>query len=114
MDASPTNTPPSHATIGTGAFPRTNGVVDLYQEVDGVIAKPSDGGPGTLLLPTLADSFDLAMDNESKVGLVATLGAHTGMIGHGATWPGGEFETSPCCVRTRTRAPEETKGEPGS
>ena len=94
VGSSPTNTPPSHATIGTGAFPRTNGVVDLYQEVDGVIAKPSDGGPGTLLLPTLADSFDLAMDNESKVGLVATLGAHTGMIGHGATWPGGDRDVA--------------------
>ena len=94
VGSSPTNTPPSHATIGTGAFPRTNGVVDLYQEVDGVIAKPSDGGPGTLLLPTLADSFDLAMDNEPKVGLVATLGAHTGMIGHGATWPGGDRDVA--------------------
>ena len=30
IGSSPSNTPPIHATIGTGAFPRRHGVLDLY------------------------------------------------------------------------------------
>ena len=92
VGSSPSNTPPTHASIGTGAFPRRTGVVDLYQDVDGVIEKPSDHGPGPLLLPTLADLYDVAMDNEPVVGLVATLGAHTSMLGHGSAWEGGDAD----------------------
>ncbi|MGZ8581928.1 MAG: alkaline phosphatase family protein [Actinomycetota bacterium] len=92
IGSSPSNTPPTHATIGTGAFPRRHGVIDLYQQIDGVIDKPQQNGPGTLLLPTLADLYDVAHDNEPLVGVVATLGAHTGMVGHGAQWQGGDAD----------------------
>jgi hypothetical protein len=90
LGSSPSNTPPTHATIGTGAFPRRHGVVDLYQMIDGEIVKPQDEGPGQLALPTLADLYDVSMGNEPLVGVVATLGTHTGMIGHGAMWEGGD------------------------
>ena len=88
IGSSPSNTPPIHATIGTGAFPRRHGVIDLYQQIDGEIDKPQQEGPGTLLLPTLADLFDVAHGNEPLVGVIATLGAHTGMVGHGSQWDG--------------------------
>ena len=45
IGSSPSNTPPTHATIGTGAFPRRHGVVDLYQLIDGEIDKPQQHGP---------------------------------------------------------------------
>jgi len=90
IGSSPSNTPPTHATIGTGAFPRRHGVVDLYQVIDGEIDKPQQRGPATLELPTLADRYDAAMDNEPLVGVIATLGAHTGMVGHGSQFPGGD------------------------
>jgi hypothetical protein len=92
IGSSPSNTPPMHATIGTGAFPRRHGVIDLYQQIDGEIDKPQEDGPGTLLLPTLADLYDVAMDNEPVVGVIATLGAHTGMVGHGSQWDGGDAD----------------------
>ena len=92
IGSSPSNTPPMHATIGTGAFPRRHGVIDLYQQIDGEIAKPQQNGPGTLLLPSLADLYDVAMDNEPVVGVIATLGAHTGMVGHGSQWEGGDAD----------------------
>ena len=92
IGSSPSNTPPMHATIGTGAFPRRHGVIDLYQQIDGEIDKPQEDGPGTLLLPTLADLYDVAMGNEPVVGVIATLGAHTGMVGHGSQWEGGDAD----------------------
>jgi len=92
IGSSPSNTPPTHATIGTGAYPRRHGVIDLYQQVDGEIDKPQQGGPGTLLLPTLADLYDVAHGNEPLVGVIATLGAHTGMVGHGSQWDGGDTD----------------------
>ncbi len=92
IGSSPSNTPPMHATIGTGAFPRRHGVIDLYQQIDGEIDKPQENGPGTLLLPTLADLYDVAMRNEPVVGVIATLGAHSGMVGHGSQWEGGDAD----------------------
>lgn len=92
IGSSPSNTPPIHATIGTGAYPRRHGVIDLYQQIDGEIDKPQEDGPGTLLLPTLADLYDVSLGNEPLVGVIATLGAHTGMVGHGSQWEGGDAD----------------------
>ena len=92
VGASPSNTPTGHATIGTGAFPMRHGFVDEYIRVNGLIQKPNENGPGFLLEPTLADLYDLAMDNEPKVGAIATLAAHIMMMGHGAQWGGGDLD----------------------
>lgn len=89
-DAAPSNTPPSHAMIGTGAVPSSNGFTDEYLRVAGRIVKPNDRGPAYLVQPSLADVYDRAMDNEPIVGAIATLSAHLMMIGHGAMWHGGD------------------------
>ncbi len=109
IGSSPSNTPPTHAAIGTGAFPRRHGIIDLYQQVGGEIVKPQDDGPGVLRLPTLADLYDVAMDNEPVVGVVATLGAHTGMLGHGSLWEGGDRDIAV----TRELEDAETGGAEG-
>ena len=90
VGASPSNTPVGHATIGTGTFPRRNGFVDEYIRVNGQLQKPNENGPGFLLEPSLADLYDRAMDNEPKVGAIATLAAHIMMMGHGSQWGGGD------------------------
>ncbi|HEX6230184.1 MAG TPA: alkaline phosphatase family protein [Actinomycetota bacterium] len=90
VGASPSNTPIGHATIGTGTFPMRHGFVDEYIRMNGRLQKPNENGPGFLLDPTLADLYDRAMDNEPKVGAIATLAAHIMMMGHGAQWGGGD------------------------
>jgi Type I phosphodiesterase / nucleotide pyrophosphatase len=90
VGSSPSNTPPSHATIGTGAFPARNGVVDEYVRYGSTMAKPFDRGPGALLSPTLGDVYDRAKGNRPIVGTVATLGAHLAMMSHGSLWGGSD------------------------
>jgi hypothetical protein len=89
VGSSPSNTPPIHATIGTGAYPNSNGMLDEYMRA-GNIVKSNDLGPAMLMEPTLADLYDRAMGNEPIVGEVATLSAHLSMMGHGSMWGGGD------------------------
>jgi hypothetical protein len=90
VGASPSNTPTGHAMIGTGAFPADNGMVDEYVKVNNRIQKPNANGPAFMVLPTIADLYDRAMDNEPLVGGLASLSAHIMMIGHGSEWNGGD------------------------
>jgi predicted AlkP superfamily pyrophosphatase or phosphodiesterase len=90
VGSSPSNTPTGHATIGTGAFPAENGMVDEYVKVNNRIEKPNANGPAFMVSPALADLYDRAMDNEPEVGALATLSAHLMMIGHGSQWTGGD------------------------
>ncbi len=90
LRSAPANTPPSHATIGTGAYPRHHGMVDEYIWVNGKLQKPNAEGPTFMKLPTLADTYDVAMGNEPIVGGAASLSAHLMMMGHGLAWPGGD------------------------
>jgi hypothetical protein len=90
IDASPSNTPPTHATIGTGALPFRHGALDVSIRVNGRVQKPNENGPAFLLRPTLADLYDRAMDNAPVVGALATLSAHLLMLGHGSMWGGGD------------------------
>jgi Type I phosphodiesterase / nucleotide pyrophosphatase len=92
VGASPSNTPIGHATIGTGAFPHRHGFVDEYIRVNGRMQKPNENGPGFLLEPTLADLYDVALDNEPKIGAIATLAAHIMMMSHGSQWGGGDAD----------------------
>ncbi len=84
LDASPSNTPPSHATIGTGAFPSTHGIPDEFVRVGGRIERPLHLGPRVLRVPTLGDRYDLALDNEPLVGTVGSLSAHLLMMSRGS------------------------------
>jgi predicted AlkP superfamily pyrophosphatase or phosphodiesterase len=90
VGASPSNTPTGHATIGTGAFPADNGMVDEYVKVNNRIEKPNANGPAFMIAPALADLYDRAMNNEPLIGGLATLSAHLMMIGHGSQWTGGD------------------------
>ena len=90
LNSAPANTPPSHATIGTGAYPRRHGMVDEYIWINGSLQKPNAEGPTFMKLPTLADAYDLAMGNEPIVGGSASLSAHLMMMSHGRAWRGGD------------------------
>ena len=89
LNSAPANTP-SHATIGTGAYPRHHGFADEYIWINGSLQKPNAEGPTFMKLPTLADAYDLAMDNEPIVGAAASLSAHLMMMGHGLAWQGND------------------------
>ncbi|HXF35752.1 MAG TPA: alkaline phosphatase family protein [Actinomycetota bacterium] len=103
VGSSPSNTPPSHATIGTGAFPDRHGFMDEFIRLAGRIEKPNENGPAFLLLPTLADLYDRARGNRPLVGVVATLSAHVMMMSHGALWGGGDRDLA--VTRERGQAP---------
>lgn len=89
VGSSPSVTPAVHSTLGTGAFPRLHGVVDIRYTVDGRTVGARGEGPGSLQVPSLADVFDRDRDNEPIVGLVGSKGT-LGMLGQGALFPGGD------------------------
>jgi hypothetical protein len=90
VGAAQSNTPPGHAEIGTGAFPKTNGFIDEYVRLNDHTVQPTQDGPGLLLTPTFGDLYDIAHGNKPIVGAVATLAAHDLMMSHGALFNGGD------------------------
>jgi Type I phosphodiesterase / nucleotide pyrophosphatase len=89
VGSSPSVTPATHATMGTGVFPRTHGALDLRIRDGDHLVGPILNGPQYLLAPTLADDWDLDEGNRPVVGFVATEPA-LGMIGHGSYTKGGD------------------------
>jgi Type I phosphodiesterase / nucleotide pyrophosphatase len=102
VGSTPSITPAVHATIGTGNFPSTHGVVDTHIRVDGKLIDPWEGdlpletgaemSPAYLEGPTLADLWDRAQGNRSKVGLIAWDSWHLGMLGHGSFYDGADAD----------------------
>ena len=90
VGSSPTSTAQDHATIGTGAFPNHNGITGHHLIIGDRLTSPWNEGPAFLIEPTLADVYDLAMDNEPVVGIVGTVDIHFGMLGHGSFFTGGD------------------------
>lgn len=89
--SSPSVTPAIHATIGTGTFPNQHGIVDIPLRVDGeIVGSWPKARPSYLAVPSLADLFDRANDNEPLVGMIGDHGWHLGMIGHGSYLQGGD------------------------
>ena len=89
VGSSPSVTPAIHSTMGTGAFPRTHGIVDLRFRVEGAV-DPSAFERSTLMEgPSLADLYDVANENRPVIGMVGAEGT-LGMIGHGSAWEGGD------------------------
>lgn len=80
----------SHATIGTGAHPRTHGLLAKDMRIDGEVRTTEGFDHRLLLTPTLADLYDAATGNRALVGTVATLGIQLGMMGVGARTPHGD------------------------
>ena len=92
VGSSPSITPSTHATLGTGTFPAEHGISGIqYRGEDGKI-KVAFGlrDPSDLEVATFADDFDVALDNEPKVGLVGLRIWHMPMMGHGAAVEGGD------------------------
>jgi hypothetical protein len=83
----PAVTASAHATIGTGAFPRTHGITG-HNLRDGTKARKAFGElghaePGDILVPTLADLWSDATDNRAWVGELGYQIWHLGMLGRG-------------------------------
>lgn len=91
IGSTPSNTPPIHTTIGTGVFPREHGIPSVKMRAEPEFIDPYLGNNADRVrVPTLADIFDAERKGRSKVGVVATVNWHLGMIGKGAHHPGGD------------------------
>ena len=91
VGSSPSVTPAVHATIGTGAFPKRHGIVDMHvRDGEDVVDTFEEGNPRFLRIPTYADLYDRHNDNRPKIGMFAYHDFHAGMMGHGAQLPGGD------------------------
>ena len=94
VGSSPSITPATHTSLGTGAFPNRHGITAIpYRNDAGVIQTAFEGkDPSDLELTTFADQADRAFGNRSKVGLLGWTPWHMGMLGHGAQTPGGDAD----------------------
>jgi hypothetical protein len=90
VGSSPTSSAQIHATIGTGSFPQSHGVVGHSLRVDGRIVAPWRSGPEILLRPTLADLYAEAVGDRAVTGMLGTVPIQLGMLGQGAAWRGNE------------------------
>jgi Type I phosphodiesterase / nucleotide pyrophosphatase len=94
VGSSPSITPATHSSLGTGSYPRNHGVTAIeYRTDDGSLRDAfAKRNPSDLELTTMADEIDLALNNEPKVGMLAWKGWHLGMMGHGTMTPGGDAD----------------------
>jgi Type I phosphodiesterase / nucleotide pyrophosphatase len=94
VGSSPSNTPPVHANLGTGAYPRVHGVTGIKQRIEfGDVVFALDGREtSTLRVSTFADQIDQAFGGASEVGLVGFSSWQLGMLGHGAGLEGGDAD----------------------
>ncbi len=89
VGSTPSVTPAVHATIGTGAWPRAHGIVDIPMRHNGrIVGAYPDLSPKFLRMSTLADLYGRA-DERARLGMFADHGWHLGMLGHGAYEKGG-------------------------
>ncbi len=85
--SSPAVTACAHATIGTGAYPRTHGITG-HNIRDGSSVRKAYGDPGRadpsdILVPTLADRWVERNDGDVWVGEIGYQIWHLGMLGRG-------------------------------
>jgi hypothetical protein len=90
VGSSPSITPATHATIGTGAFPMRTGQVDGEFRIGPDLIRAGELGPQLLNMPTLADIYDRARDNEPIIGTLGSVTWHLNMMSHGALFTGGD------------------------
>ena len=87
MGSFPNVTASAHATIGTGAFPRTHGIAGHHLRRGGAIAtafgEPGAADPSDLLVPTLAEVWSERTGGRAWVGQIGYQLWHLGMIGSG-------------------------------
>jgi hypothetical protein len=94
VGSSPSITPATHATIGTGAFPMLTGQTDAEFRIGPDLVRAGALGPVLMMEPTLGDLYDRAMDNEPLVGALASVTWHLNMASHGALWGGGDRDVA--------------------
>jgi predicted AlkP superfamily pyrophosphatase or phosphodiesterase len=93
IGSSPSTTPPIHATLGTGAWPNSHGISGLNVRIDGEYVDPLGGFRADyLVIPTLADLYDLAAANVPVTGMLGSVSWHLGMIGHGTAIDGADAD----------------------
>jgi hypothetical protein len=91
VGSSPSVTPPIHATVGTGTFPKQHGIVDIpLRDGDRVVSSYDGRSPRYLDVPALADLYDLRVGNSSHVAMVGYKTWHLGMMGRGAFISGAD------------------------
>lgn len=94
VGSSPSDTPPIHTTIGTGVYPKTHGIIDLMMEIGSQMTGPFRSGPQHMESLSLGDEYDPSTGNDAKVGMVASVPGHLGMIGHGTFRNGGDADVA--------------------
>jgi hypothetical protein len=89
VGTSPTSTAQDHTVIGTGDFPYVNSLVAHHFRIGQTMTTPWAYGPNLIITPTLGDLY--SHDHPaSKIGEVATVPIHLGMMGHGSFWGGNK------------------------
>jgi arylsulfatase A-like enzyme len=105
VGSSPSITPATHATIGTGQFPMRTGQVDAEFLLGEDLVRAGQLGPVLMMEPTLGDLYDRAMGNEPLVGNLSSVTWHLNMTSHGALWGGGDEDIA--VLRTPLEADNE-------
>jgi hypothetical protein len=109
VGSSPSITPATHATMGTGDFPMHTGQVDSDFRLGDGLARSGQLGPGLMMRPTLADLYDRANGNEPLVGILGTVTWHLNMGSHGSMWGGGDKDIAVLRINTDDEGAEGTE-----
>ena len=100
VGSSPSITPATHATLGTGEYPMHTGQTDAEFRLGPGLVRAGQLGPVLMMQPTLGDLYDRAMHNEPLVGILASVTWHLNMGSHGALWGGGDKDIAVLRVPT--------------
>jgi predicted AlkP superfamily pyrophosphatase or phosphodiesterase len=93
VGSSPSVTPSTHTTLGTGFFPATHGISGIpVKDENGEVADSFMKGESAqfLQIPAFAERWDEQNDNDAEVGMIGYEPWHLGMVGAGAERPGGD------------------------
>ncbi|MGH2710361.1 MAG: alkaline phosphatase family protein [Actinomycetota bacterium] len=98
IGSAPAVTSAIHANMGAGTYPSSHGVAEITARLpDGSVGDvffDKETDPRLLLDPTLADEWDLRVDNRAWIGMIGYESWHLGMMSHGAQWPGGDRDVA--------------------
>jgi len=100
VGSSPSITPATHATLGTGEYPMHTGQTDAEFRLGPGLVRAGQLGPVLMMQPTLGDLYDRAMHNEPLVGILASVTWHLNMGSHGSLWGGGDKDIAVLRVPT--------------
>jgi hypothetical protein len=102
VGSSPSITPATHTNISVGDFPKRHGVtaiavrgptgriVGSFSEKAGAVGGRNMDPRVSLKLPTIGDLWDRSVNNEAKIGFLASGSLALGLLGFGAALPGGD------------------------